>query len=138
MIIFSDECADSSGRAADQCNLKSVIYTIRPNSPKLAARSRQSSARKSAARIERMEPQPATTHLVSVQAVCGLVLKSFRSRKRREPERECAALTLLVRSAPWLSAAPVRADLDADPPVIEMFWLPGVPLGGACSPKPRG
>jgi Ser/Thr protein kinase RdoA (MazF antagonist) len=37
---------------------------------------------------------------------------------------------LLAEFAPGLAAAPVRADLAADPPMIEMSRLLGVPLGG--------
>jgi hypothetical protein len=36
---------------------------------------------------------------------------------------------LLAEFAPGLAAAPLRADLTADPPMIEMAQLPGVPLG---------
>ena len=60
-----------------------------------------------------------------------MVVKRFRSWGRREPVREWTALVLLAEFAPGLAAAPVRADLAADPPVIEMSQLPGVPLGGS-------
>jgi hypothetical protein len=60
-----------------------------------------------------------------------VVVKRFRSWDRREPVREWTALVLLAEFAPGLAAAPVRADLAADPPVIEMPRLPGVPLGGS-------
>jgi hypothetical protein len=61
----------------------------------------------------------------------GVVTKRFRSWDRREPAREWTALTLLAEYAPGLAATPVRADLTADPPAIEMSRLSGVPLGGA-------
>jgi hypothetical protein len=60
-----------------------------------------------------------------------VVVKRFRSWDRREPDREWTALVLLAEFAPGLAAAPVRADLAANPPVIEMSRLPGVPLGGS-------
>jgi aminoglycoside phosphotransferase (APT) family kinase protein len=63
------------------------------------------------------------------------VVKRFCSWDRGEPVREWAALTLLAECAPGLAPAPLRADLDADPPVIVMSWLPGVQLGhGPLSP----
>jgi hypothetical protein len=58
------------------------------------------------------------------------VAKRFRSWDRGEPTREWTALTLLAEHAPGLAPAPIRAGLTADPPVIEMSRLPGVPLGG--------
>ena len=60
-----------------------------------------------------------------------MVVKRFRSWDRREPAREWTALVLLAEFAPGLAPAPVRADLAAYPPVIEMSPLPGVPLGGS-------
>jgi aminoglycoside phosphotransferase len=73
----------------------------------------------------------AATHEIDVDAGRGVVIKRFRSWGRGEPAREWDALRLLAEFAPGLAAAPVRADLAADPPVIEMSRLPGVPLGGA-------
>jgi hypothetical protein len=75
------------------------------------------------------------THGITVEE--GLVVKRFRSRvdadERRlygdEPRREWRALTLLARYAPGLAPTPIRADLDADPPLIAMSQLPGEPLG---------
>jgi Ser/Thr protein kinase RdoA (MazF antagonist) len=72
----------------------------------------------------------AATHEIHVDAGRSVVIKRFRSWDRAEPAREWAALVLLAEFAPGLAAAPVRADLAADPPVIEMSRLPGVPLGG--------
>ena len=46
-----------------------------------------------------------------------------------EPRREWRALQLLARYAPGLAPRPVRADLDADPPLIVMSQAPGDPLG---------
>ena len=71
------------------------------------------------------------THEILIDADRGVVIKRFRSWDRREPAREWNALTLLAEFAPGLAAAPVRAYLTADPPMIEMSRLPGVPLGGA-------
>jgi hypothetical protein len=59
-----------------------------------------------------------------------VVVKSFVHAHRGEPEREWRALTLLAEHAPGLAPEPIRADLAADPPVIEMSLLPGEPLGG--------
>jgi hypothetical protein len=59
-----------------------------------------------------------------------VVVKSFVQAHRGEPEREWRALTLLAEHAPGLAPEPIRADLAADPPVIEMSLLPGEPLGG--------
>ena len=73
----------------------------------------------------------AATHEIQVDADRGVVVKRFRSWDRREPAREWNALMLLAEFAPDLAATPVRADLAADLPVIEMSRLPGVPLGGA-------
>ena len=70
----------------------------------------------------------AATHEIHVDAGRGVVIKRFRW-DRREPAREWAALELLAEFAPGLAATPVRADLTADPPVLEMSWLPGIPLG---------
>jgi hypothetical protein len=76
----------------------------------------------------------AATHQIHVDASRGVVVKRFRSWDRREPAREWAALTLLAEFAPGLAATPISADLTAEPPVIEMSWLPGVPLGSAPLP----
>ncbi len=72
-----------------------------------------------------------TTRDVRIDHDRCLVVKRFRSRHRGGPAREWAALTLLAGSAPGLAPAPVRADLDADPPAIVMSLLPGSPLGTA-------
>lgn len=73
----------------------------------------------------------ATTHQIHADQSRGVVIKRYRSWDRREPAREWTALTLLAEFAPGLAASPIRADLTAEPPVIEMSWLPGVPLGNA-------
>jgi hypothetical protein len=70
------------------------------------------------------------THEVSVDPARRVVVKSFVQAHRGEPEREWRALTLLAEHAPGLAPEPIRADLAADPPVIEMSLLPGEPLGG--------
>ncbi|MER7505122.1 phosphotransferase [Nonomuraea pusilla] len=61
----------------------------------------------------------------------GVVTKRFRAHGRDEHRREWRALPLLAEHAPGLAPAPIRADLDADPPVIVMSRLPGEPLRGA-------
>jgi hypothetical protein len=70
------------------------------------------------------------THQVSVHPERRVVVKRFVRAHRGEPEREWRALTLLAEHAPGLAPEPIRADLAADPPVIEMSLLPGEPLGG--------
>ncbi len=70
------------------------------------------------------------THQVSVDPARHVVVKRFVQADRGEPEREWRALTLLAEHAPGLAPEPIRADLAADPPVIEMSLLPGEPLGG--------
>jgi Ser/Thr protein kinase RdoA (MazF antagonist) len=72
-----------------------------------------------------------TTHEVRIDPDLGLVVKRFRSGHRGEPAREWTALSLLARFAPGLAPAPVSADLDSDPPVITMSWLPGTELTAA-------
>lgn len=80
-------------------------------------------------------PRPFSTHGVTVEG--GIAVKRFRSPvegdQRRlygdEPRREWRALTLLARYAPGLAPRPVRAELDADPPLIAMSQVPGEPLG---------
>lgn len=80
-------------------------------------------------------PRPFSTHGITVEE--GIAVKRFRSPvngdERRlygdEPRREWRALTLLARYAPGLAPRPIRADLDADPPLIAMSRLPGAPLG---------
>lgn len=75
-----------------------------------------------------MAPERASTHAIAIDPDRGVVTKRFRSWQRREPEHEWAALTLLAEFVPGLSPTPIRAELQADPPVIEMSRLPGVPL----------
>lgn len=70
------------------------------------------------------------THQVSVDQAGGVVTKIFVQRARSEPEREWRALLLLDELAPGLAPRPIRADLSASSPVIEMSALPGAPLGG--------
>jgi aminoglycoside phosphotransferase (APT) family kinase protein len=80
-------------------------------------------------------PGPFSTHDITVEE--GIAVKRFRSPagsdERRlygdEPRREWRALTLLARYAPGLAPRPIRADLDADPPLIAMSKVPGEPLG---------
>ncbi len=72
-----------------------------------------------------------STHQVTIDPVRRVVTKRFKTSSRREPEREWRALTLLAAHAPGLAPAPLRADLSATPPVIEMSWLPGGALGSA-------
>ena len=80
-------------------------------------------------------PRPFSTHGITVGE--GMAVKRFRSRvdadERRlygdEPRREWRALELLALYAPGLAPRPIRADLDADPPLIAMSQVPGEPLG---------
>ena len=70
------------------------------------------------------------THEVIVDPDREIVVKRFVAADRGEPAREWRALTLLAEHAPGLAPEPIRADLAADPAVIEMSLLPGQPLGG--------
>jgi Ser/Thr protein kinase RdoA (MazF antagonist) len=80
-------------------------------------------------------PLPFSTHSITVEE--GIAVKRFRSHvdggERRlygdEPRREWRALKLLARYAPGLAPRPIRAGLDADPPLIAMSCVPGEPLG---------
>ena len=58
------------------------------------------------------------------------VTKTYRSWTKGEPEREWAALGLLLQHAPGLAPEPVSAVLDGEPPSIVMTRLPGSSLGG--------
>jgi hypothetical protein len=69
------------------------------------------------------------THEVIVDPDREIVVKRFVAADRGEPAREWRALTLLAEHAPGLAPEPIRADLAADPAVIEMSLLPGDPLG---------
>jgi hypothetical protein len=69
------------------------------------------------------------SHEVSVDPERDIVVKRFIQADRGEPAREWRALTLLAEHAPGLAPEPIRADMDADPPIIEMSLLPGEPLG---------
>jgi hypothetical protein len=68
----------------------------------------------------------ANTHVIELGL--AVVVKRFRSRDQDRHGREWRALTLLAEYAPGLAPEPLRADLDADPPAIEMSRLDGVPL----------
>jgi Phosphotransferase enzyme family len=70
------------------------------------------------------------THEMIVDPDREIVVKRFVQAERGEPAREWRALTLLAEHAPGLAPEPIRADLAADPAVIEMSLLPGEPLGG--------
>src|SRR5688572_19217498 len=70
-----------------------------------------------------------STHELSVRD--GVVVKRFRSWARGEPAREWTILRLLDEHARGLGPAPVRADLDGDPPSVTMSLVPGVPLAAA-------
>lgn len=79
-------------------------------------------------------PRLFSTHYITIGE--GVAVKRFRSPagdERRlygdEPRREWLALNLLARYAPGLAPRPIRADLDADPPLIAMSQVPGQPLG---------
>lgn len=87
------------------------------------------------AAIGQSSPRPFSTHGITVEG--EIAVKRFRSPiasdERRlygdEPRREWRALELLARYAPGLAPRPIRADLDADPPLIAMSRVPGEPLG---------
>jgi hypothetical protein len=80
-------------------------------------------------------PRPFSTHGITLGE--GIAVKRFRTNvdgdERRlhgdEPRREWRALELLARYAPGLAPKPIRADLDADSPLIAMSQVPGEPLG---------
>ncbi|WP_433214088.1 phosphotransferase family protein [Microtetraspora malaysiensis] len=69
-----------------------------------------------------------STHAIEIQP--DQVIKRFRSRDRGEPDREWRALQLLSQYAAGLAPDPLHADLDADPAVVVMSRLPGMPLRG--------
>ncbi|KAA9379026.1 phosphotransferase [Microbispora cellulosiformans] len=69
-----------------------------------------------------------STHGITMSA--GGVVKTYASWDRGEHEREWRALNLLARYAPGLAPLPLEADLRAEPPVIVMSRLDGVPLRG--------
>lgn len=73
-------------------------------------------------------PAPSGTHDVAIGT--DAVVKTYRQRARREPEREWATLRLLARHAPDLAPAPLGARLDGVPPTVRMSRLPGRPLRG--------
>jgi hypothetical protein len=68
----------------------------------------------------------ANTHVVEFGL--SVVVKRYRSWDQDRHGREWRALTLLDEYAPGLAPEPLRAELDADPPAIEMSRLDGVPL----------
>jgi aminoglycoside phosphotransferase (APT) family kinase protein len=79
-------------------------------------------------------PRPFSTHGITVEGETAV--KRFRSDAGGErwlhgdePRREWRALKLLARYAPGLAPRPIRAELDADPPLIVMSRVPGEPLG---------
>ena len=79
-------------------------------------------------------PRAFSTHAITIEE--GVAIKRFRSPAGAdrwlygdEPRREWQALKLLARYAPGLAPSPIRAELDADPPLIEMSLVPGEPLG---------
>jgi aminoglycoside phosphotransferase len=87
------------------------------------------------AEIEPTGPRLFSTHGVTVEA--EIAVKRYRSPVDDddrllygdEPRREWRALTLLACYAPGLAPRPIRADLDADFPLIVMSRVPGEPLG---------
>src|SRR5687768_13573890 len=68
----------------------------------------------------------------------GVVVKRFRSWARGEPAREWLILRLLGLHAPGLGPAPIRADLDGDPPSVTMSLVPGVALTATPTPPQLG
>ncbi|BFV55091.1 hypothetical protein KCMC57_up01950 [Kitasatospora sp. CMC57] len=65
-----------------------------------------------------------------VELLADRVVKRFRSHSDGEHRREWVGLTLLDRYAPGLAPVPLRADLSADSPTVEMSRLGGAPLRG--------
>ncbi len=59
------------------------------------------------------------------------VVKTFRSWKRGEPDREWEALGMLHETAPGLAPRPVARRSVEGRPAVVMTRLPGEPLGGA-------
>ncbi|MEW9532854.1 phosphotransferase family protein [Microbispora sp. NPDC049125] len=58
------------------------------------------------------------------------VVKTYASWDRGEHEQEWRALKILAQYAPDLAPLPVVAELHAEPPVVVMSRLDGVPLRG--------
>jgi aminoglycoside phosphotransferase len=71
------------------------------------------------------------THQLTIDVEREVVLKRYITYGRAEPTREWRALQLIAEHAPGLAPEPLRADLDAVPPVVEMSLVPGAPLGDA-------
>ncbi|WP_182884204.1 phosphotransferase family protein [Microbispora sp. H10885] len=69
-----------------------------------------------------------STHGIAMSA--DKVVKTYASWDRGEHEQEWRALNLLAQYAPDLAPLPLEADLQAEPPVIVMSRLDGVPLRG--------
>lgn len=69
-----------------------------------------------------------STHGITMSA--DRVVKTYASWNRGEHEQEWRALNLLAQYAPDLAPLPLEADLCAEPPVIVMSRLDGIPLRG--------
>ncbi|MEW9533997.1 phosphotransferase family protein [Microbispora sp. NPDC049125] len=69
-----------------------------------------------------------STHVVTM--LPDRVVKTYASWSRGEHEQEWRALNLLARYAPDLGPRPLEADMYAEPPVVAMSRLDGVPLRG--------
>ncbi|WP_117209769.1 aminoglycoside phosphotransferase family protein [Allorhizocola rhizosphaerae] len=63
----------------------------------------------------------------------GELAKRYLSWERGEHRREWTVLTRLHNHLPDLVPAPLAQDLDAQPPVVTMSRLPGLPLSGTLS-----
>lgn len=74
---------------------------------------------------------PRQTHLLHRHG--ALITKTYRTWQRGEHRREWGVLTRLAAHRPGLAPAPVRANLDAEPPWITLTVIPGEPITGRWS-----
>ncbi|MFJ6012498.1 phosphotransferase family protein [Streptomyces sp. NPDC092952] len=71
-----------------------------------------------------------STHVIEMRG--DLVTKRYaKGDAHALLDREWRALTLLDAHAPGLAPVPVAVDRDADPPMVVMSRIPGVPLRGS-------
>ncbi|MEV0345547.1 aminoglycoside phosphotransferase family protein [Nonomuraea sp. NPDC050680] len=70
----------------------------------------------------------ASKHTIEVRS--DVVIKQYRRLDYGQPEREWRALELLNEYSPGLAPAPVKADLEADPPTVVMSRLDGAAVEG--------
>lgn len=75
-----------------------------------------------------MSSDPWSTHAIELGP--ERVIKRFKEEERERGEREWRALSLLAVHAPGLAPAPLRSELSAPEPMLEMSRLNGLPLRG--------